>query len=333
MFLLLILPFVYLIFKQILPPHLGGTSALYGSNPLQNEHIVTTLPVTVTDTTSSTIQDSKELNDADIRGVGSDLIDKEMEMEMVEVMTVEEAVRIEEEEESSSGNVSVKEMFSVSNSDTSAPQHMINIVTESNSESDSGFLSPVIHSSTVTVDRFDRLESTLMTVTVTTADRDTIGGEKILKTTYVNSNSNNVKNRLSVDNGLDNIVCVGVCVGVSVTVSPNTVRGGRDSDVRAGMVGPLSSSDRTDLRTLTNNNSNNNMNKNHYTTSGYDNNNDDDDINDVNNNDNSDHNEYNDDREMKNNLGAGVDQYYSKGLPLNQDLRDSRRDFLDTIMA
>lgn len=310
---------------------------------MQNEHIVTTLPVTfttTTTTTSSTIQDSKEFNDADIRG-GRDLI--EMEMEMVDVTTVEEAVRIEEEEEKeeSSGDVSVKDMFSKSNSDTSAPQQIINTVKESNfefnseNESDSGFLPPVLHSNTVAVDRSNRLEGTSMTLIVTAANRDTMGGEKVVKTPYVNSNSNSnsVKNRLSVDNGLDNRVCVGVCVGVTVTVSPNTVRGGRDSDVRAGMIGPLSSSDRTDLRALTNNNSNNNMNKNHYITSGYNNNNDDDNINDVNNNDNSDHNEYNTDREMKSNLGVGVDQYYSKGLPLNQDLRDSRRDFLDTIMA
>ena len=329
-----------------MPPHLGGTSALYGSNPLQNEHIVTTQPVTVTVTvtTSSTIQESKskELNDADIEegGRGRDLIDKEieMEMEMVEVTTTGEAVRIEEE---INENAVLKEVLSVSNSVTSAPQQMIKIVTEpgskSESASNSDFLSPVIHSNTETVDRFDRLESTLMTTT--TADTDTMEeGEKLVKATYVNSisnsNSNNAKNKLSVENGLDNRVCVGVCVGVSVSVSvsPITVRGGRDSDVRAGMVGALSSSDRIDLRPLTNNNSNNNLNKNHYITSGYDDNNNNDDVNDVNNND-SDHNEYNDNREMKSKLGVGVDRYYSKGSPLNQDLRDSRRDFLDTIMA
>ena len=303
---------------------------------MQNEHIITTQPVTVTVTvtTSSTIQESKskELNDAEEiegeGGSGRDLIDKEieMEMEMVEVMTIGEAVRIEEE---INENALLKIIFSVSNSDSSVPQQMVKIVTESKSESASNsvFISPVIHSSTATVDRFDRLDSTLMTMT--TADTDTMGEEeKLMKTTYVNSNSNsnNAKNRLSAENGLDNRVCVGV--SVSVPVSPNAVRGGRDSDLRTGMVGALSNSDRIDLRPLTNNNSNNNMNKNHYVTNGYDN----DDVNDVNNND-SDHNEYNDDREMKSKLGVGVDRYYSKGSPLNQDLRDSRRDFLDTIMA
>ena len=55
------------------------------------------MPVTVTVTISSTIQDSIKLNDADIRGGGRgrDLTDKEMEM--VAVTTMEEAVRTEEE--------------------------------------------------------------------------------------------------------------------------------------------------------------------------------------------------------------------------------------------
>ena len=217
-------------------------------------------------------------------------------------MTVEKEDGIEKEEEESSEESTSESVLSCTDS---------NVLTTK----DVDLNAPATHSEsvavTVTVDQCEELKI----VDVMTVMGENVSDEEIDKDVTRNS----ADNRMGVINGRENRVCVGVCVGVSV--STNAVRGVRDSDVRVGM-GGAHNSDRADMRTITNNNSNNNMNKNHYSNS-YNNN---EDISDVNND--SVDNEYNDDN-MKND----IEHYYGKSVPLGQEIGDSRRDFLDTIIA
>jgi hypothetical protein len=221
---------------------------------------------------------------------------------MEERMTVEEAdgIEKEEEEESSEGSTS-ESVLSCTHSDVLTTK-------------DIDLNAPATRSGTtaVTVDRCEELK--IVDVITVTGEKDV--SEKV---TDKDVTLNSADNRMGLISGHENRMCVGVCVGV--TVSTNAVRGVRDSDVRVGM-GGAHNSDRGDMRTITNNNSNNNMNKNHYSDS-YNNN---EDMNDVNND--SVNNEYNDDN-MKND----IDHYYGKSVPLGQEIRDSQRDFLDTITA
>lgn len=267
---------------QILPPHLGGTSALYGSNPLQNEHVVTTQPLPVL--TLSTTQDNRELQ---LDGVAID--------NMEERLTLEDADRIEKEEESSEDSTS-ESVLSCTHSDVLTTQ-------------DVDLNAPATHSGsvavTVAVDRCEELKS---------VDVMTVIGEKDVNDEDVDKDvtRNSADNRMGVSIGHENRVCVGVCVGVSV--STNAVRGVRDSDVRTGM-GGAHNSDRADMRTITNNNSNNNMNKNHYSNS-YNNN---EDMNDVNND--SVNNEYDDDN-MKNGIEHYYGKSVPLGQEIGDSQRD-----------
>lgn len=218
-------------------------------------------------------------------------------------MTVEEEDGIEEEKEKSSEESVSGGVFSCADSDVLTTQHI-------------DLSAPVTHSgtvaATVAVDRCEELKS---------VDVMTVLGEKDVNDEDIDEDltRNSAGNRLGVSIGHENRVCVGVCVGV--TVSPNAVRGVRDSDVHVGM-GGAHNNDRADMRTITNNNSNNNLNNNHYSSS-YD---DNEDMNDVNND--SVNNEYNDD-----NVKNGIEHYYGKSVPLGQEIGDSQRDFLDTITA
>lgn len=216
-------------------------------------------------------------------------------------MTVEEADGIEKEEDASSEESTSESVLSCTHSDVSTTKNI-------------DLNAPATHSGTVavTVDRCEEQKS----VDVITVIREKYVNDEV---TDKDVTRNSADNRMGVISGHENRVCVGVCVGVSVSTNP--VRGVRDSDVRVGM-GGAHNSDRADMRTITNNNSNNNINKNHYSNS-YDNN---EDLNDV-NNDCVD-NEYNDDN-MKND----IEHYYGKSVPLGQEIGDSQRDFLDTIIA
>lgn len=218
-------------------------------------------------------------------------------------MAVEEADGIEKEEEESSEESTSESVLSCTDSNVRTTM-------------DVDLNAPATHSGTVavtvTVDRYEKLKSLdVITVIGEKDDSEEVTDKDVTRSL--------ADNRMDVISGHGNRVCVGVCVGV--TVGTNAVRGVRDSDVRVGM-GGAHNSDRADMRTITNNNSNNNMNKNHYSNS-YDNN---EDMNDVNND--SVNNEYNDD-----NIKNDIEHYYGKSVPLGQEIGDSQRDFLDTIIA
>lgn len=218
-------------------------------------------------------------------------------------MAVEEADGIEKEEEESSEESTSESVLSCTDSNVRTTM-------------DVDLNAPATHSGTVavtvTVDRYEKLKSLdVITVIGEKDDSEEVTDKDVTRSL--------ADNRMDVISGHENRVCVGVCVGV--TVGTNAVRGVRDSDVRVGM-GGAHNSDRADMRTITNNNSNNNMNKNHYSNS-YDNN---EDMNDVNND--SVNNEYNDD-----NIKNDIEHYYGKSVPLGQEIGDSQRDFLDTIIA
>ena len=223
----------------------------------------------------------------------------EVEVEVEEVKKVK-AVGMVDGIEVRGSEESVKhEVLSNSNTDVSTVPDKIKIHSES----------PVIQGSTVSVKQFEDLKSSTINA------KAYVNEDEVKKRMTLDSSDS----RMGVDSEPADKVCVGVCV--SVTVNANSVRTGRDDDVLVKM-SDARSSDRASIRTLTNNNSNNNINENHYSTS-YDNN---DDVNNVNNND-SGNNKYIGDRK------SGLDSYYGKSAPMNQELGDSQRDFLDTIMA